>query len=171
MNAFFFPLRLCNILSRRVSLVGLDGTAGWSSRAFRCVRSWSRKSTMYTCVAWSLAEHDVVKAVRVQVNTGSSDLMWEGASESNSWRRVEREEQCKMKWAESSGAVRHNLQVESPGAVPFILGRNLEASASRPPQPTSILTRKLVLVVAFRSCRVEDQWWEGLPRRSGTAFT
>ena len=94
------------------------------------------------------AEHDVDKAVRVQVNislanqtpfraasiafsilrvphtesdrrcaerglacetrliSGSSDLTWEGASESNSWRRVESEGQRKMKWAESSGAVR-----------------------------------------------------------------
>ena len=33
-------------------------------------------------------------------------------------------------------------------AVLFILRQNLEASASRPSQPTSILTRKLVLVVA-----------------------
>ena len=33
-------------------------------------------------------------------------------------------------------------------------------------QPTSILTRKLFLVVACRSCRVEDQLWEGLPRGS-----
>ena len=33
--------------------------------------------------------------------------MWEGASESNSWRQVEREGQCKMKWAGSSGAVKH----------------------------------------------------------------
>ena len=56
------------------------------------------------------------------------------------------------------------VAVESPGAVPFLLQRNLEASTSRPSQPTSILTRKLVLVVACRSCRVEDQWWEGLPR-------
>ena len=29
-------------------------TPGWSSRAFRCARSWSIKPTMYTCVAWSL---------------------------------------------------------------------------------------------------------------------
>ena len=36
---------------------------------------------------------------------------------------MEREGQYKMKWAEFSGAVRHSLQVESPGpgAVPFIL--------------------------------------------------
>ena len=38
----------------------------------------------------------------------------------------------------------HSLQVGSPGAEPFILRRNLEASVSRPSQPTSILTRKLV---------------------------
>ena len=37
--------------------------------------------------------------------SGSSYLTWEGAAESNSWRRVEREGQFKMKWAESSGAV------------------------------------------------------------------
>ena len=79
-------------------------------------------------------EHDVDKAVRVKLISGSSDLTWGGAFESNSWRRVEREGQRKMKWAGSSGAVRHSLQVESPGAVPFILRRNLEASASRPSQ-------------------------------------
>ena len=83
--------------------------------------------------------------------------MWEGAAKSNSWRRVERLGQNKMKWAGSSGAVWNSLQVGLLGAVPFILRRNLEASVSRPSQPTSILTRKLVLVVACRSCRVEDQ--------------
>ena len=107
---------------------------GWSSSAFRCARSWSRKSTLNVhlcCVVLNpyTTEHDVDKVVRVI--SGSSDLTWVGASESNSRRRVEREGQRKMKWAGSSGAVRHSLQVESPGAVLFILRRNLEASASR----------------------------------------
>ena len=56
---------------------------------------------------------------------------------------MEREGQRKMKWAGSLGAVRHSLQVESPGTVPFIFCRNLEASASRPSQPTSILSSEV----------------------------
>ena len=150
--------------SRRVSLAGLDRVS--KSRAFRYARSWSRKCTMYSCVAWSLIHSQLsmipTKWSGSRLISGSSDLTWEGASESNSWRRVEREGHCKIKWAESSGAVKHSLQVWSPGAVPFILRRNFKASASRPSQPTSILTRKLVLVVACRLYRVEDQWWEGL---------
>ena len=50
--------------------------------------------------------------------SGSGDLTWEGTSKSNSWRQVKREGQRKMKWAESSGSVRHSLQVGSLGAVP-----------------------------------------------------
>ena len=42
---------------------------------------------------------------------------------------MEREGQRKMKWAKFSGAVRHSLQVESPGSVPFILRRNLSLQA------------------------------------------
>ena len=79
---------------------------------------------MYTCVAWSLIKSQpnmmLTKRSGSRLISRSSDLMWEGASVSSSWQQVEREGQCKMKWAESSGVV-NTLQVESPGAVPFIL--------------------------------------------------
>ena len=57
---------------------------------------------MYTCVAWSLIHTQPsmtsTKWSGSRLISGSSDLTWEGASESNSRRRVEREGQRKMKW-------------------------------------------------------------------------
>ena len=91
------------------------------------------ESPRCTLFAWSLIHSQPsmtsTKRSGSRLISGSSDLTWEGASESNSWRRVEREGQRKMKWAKISGAVRHSLQVESPGSVPFILRRNLSLQA------------------------------------------
>ena len=74
---------------------------------------------MKTGVEWSLihTQPSMTSAKRSGSCTisGSNGLTWAGASESNSRRRAERDGQRKMKWAESSGSVRHNLQVGSPG--------------------------------------------------------
>ena len=47
----------------------------------------------------------LTKCSRSKLISGSSGLTWEGAAKSNSWWRVERMGQYKMKWAGSSGAV------------------------------------------------------------------
>ena len=50
---------------------------------------------MYTCVAWSLIHSQLsmtlTKRSGSRLISGSSDLTWEGVSESNSWRQVESE--------------------------------------------------------------------------------
>ena len=132
---------------------------GWSSSAFRCARSWSRKSTMYTCIARSLIHtHPSMtstKCSEFKLMSGSSGLTWEGAAKSNSWWRVERVGQYKMKWAGSSGAVWHSLQVE-------LLCHSSCAETLRCQSPghhsqPAFWLERLVLVVACRSCKVETE--------------